>query len=200
MAIDLAAIRTRRNSTVSDDGERALFDCLNDIDTLIAEVERLGSVSGVIQDDMQLLMKALGIAIGARDASPHNVMLDEVIPAACKLRSEVERLQICSIDYHVAVNATDADGVVRCACGSLRSDAADLEPRLEIVKAQNRTLLARTQKRWIPVTERLPEDDADVLAGSRDHVEAAYYSGGAWDHDESFPDPTHWMPLPEPPR
>ena len=61
--------------------------------------------------------------------------------------------------------------------------------------------------RWIPVTERLPDDGQRVLA--YDKVEygiiAAIYSAGTW-YDQILDTTvcpiyiTHWMPLPEPPE
>ena len=63
-------------------------------------------------------------------------------------------------------------------------------------------------ERWIPVTERLPEEWEDVLVWSwSGFCEVAVYLGTpgkwrvCWNHtmleDNSV---THWMPLPEPPK
>lgn len=60
--------------------------------------------------------------------------------------------------------------------------------------------------RWIPVSERLPEDDSVVLAfmpeGSelKPEVREMYFSDGEWMNDRGhWPEVTHWMPMPEPP-
>lgn len=65
--------------------------------------------------------------------------------------------------------------------------------------------------RWIPVTERLPEDRGDVLVVAYWHERWGVYMGwcaperAAWSvhigiGDRSDIAVTHWMPLPEPPE
>ena len=70
------------------------------------------------------------------------------------------------------------------------------EPSIELVQE------------WISVDDRLPEDDSDVLAYSRNGEEGriypANYAKGVW-FDCIFTTPatdttTHWMPLPLPPK
>ena len=65
-----------------------------------------------------------------------------------------------------------------------------------------------TVQEWISVGDRLPEDDSDVLAYSRNGEEGriypANYAKGVW-FDCIFQTPatdttTHWMHLPEPPK
>lgn len=65
-----------------------------------------------------------------------------------------------------------------------------------------------TVQRWIPVTERLPKDNSNVLAylrmGEEGRIYPAFYAHGMW-FDRVFSNPTtksttHWMPLPEPPK
>ena len=66
-----------------------------------------------------------------------------------------------------------------------------------------------TVQKWIPVTERLPDSERNVLACLRIGEErriylACYLKNGVW-WDCIFSTPatmttTHWMPLPEPPK
>ena len=68
--------------------------------------------------------------------------------------------------------------------------------------------LESTQPKWISVEERLPEYDAKVLVVipryyGRDIRTARLYESGAWligDMSAVGSTPTHWMPLPEPPK
>jgi hypothetical protein len=78
-------------------------------------------------------------------------------------------------------------------------DAADVEPR----------------QRWIPVTERLPEEGNIVMAyqpipswmkSGNGWIRIAVYTGkGEWREEAEYHNRmtlpvTHWMPLPEPPK
>lgn len=62
---------------------------------------------------------------------------------------------------------------------------------------------AEIERRWIPVGERLPEIDQNVLACHSGEVGIShrYVDGWYWDVDEWHKPftPSHWMPLPEPP-
>lgn len=74
---------------------------------------------------------------------------------------------------------------------------------------------AAVERDWISVTDRLPEDDGDVLAIVSGYptpnitledvlVVAAFCEGEGW-YIEEYPDwdnpiITYWMPLPEPPK
>ena len=60
--------------------------------------------------------------------------------------------------------------------------------------------------KWIPVTERLPEQNTRVIGFMAwKGITAIEYQHGKWysiDHLQPLPDEavTHWMPLPQPPK
>ena len=73
----------------------------------------------------------------------------------------------------------------------------------------NRLNLHRQGKigHWIPVTERLPEEEEVVLVWGGASVYTAKrhnkYGGLMWwklNSKQHYCNPTHWMPLPEPPK
>ena len=65
--------------------------------------------------------------------------------------------------------------------------------------------MADAKPKWIPVTERLPEEMKTVLAWTPmgEFSETAMWMGirweKTWDFDTIYT-VTHWMPLPEPPK
>ena len=80
--------------------------------------------------------------------------------------------------------------------------------------ACNMAIAALSARRWIPVTERLPEDGVFVLVCNDDghmmiakHETETYewyykytnYDFDIWDNKEQGP-VQYWMPLPEPPE
>lgn len=77
-----------------------------------------------------------------------------------------------------------------------------------LVMLKNQDANGVTVQKWIPVTERLPEEWVDVLVLSRyGFCEVAVYLGIpgkwriTWNHDLFEVDSiTHWMLLPEPPK
>ena len=90
----------------------------------------------------------------------------------------------------------------------LRGQNEQLREAAALVTKESAELLER---RWIPVTERLPEDRSDVLVVAYWHERWGVYMGWcapervAWSvhigiGDRSDIAVTHWMPLPEPPE
>ena len=58
------------------------------------------------------------------------------------------------------------------------------------------------EPKWIPVTERLPDNDCNCIVFSDGYVkEAHFYYGKFYDPIEDYMryKATHWMPLPSPP-
>ena len=99
----------------------------------------------------------------------------------------------------------------------LTAENADLRKEIEwkdmvITLAQRKQAEAeaerdalREKQRWIPVTERLPDDDATVLTYKNGILEVQKYEKGrnGWSCNGwfwSMANVTHWMPLPEAPE
>jgi len=62
----------------------------------------------------------------------------------------------------------------------------------------------RSERRWIPVSERLPNDDCRVLCWDGTRVSEVHFHARAKESDQWYSfagheSPSHWMPLPEPP-
>ena len=82
-----------------------------------------------------------------------------------------------------------------------RADKNALKLAIEALEKQ------ATQE-WISVNDRLPEDESDVLAYSRNGEEGriypANYAKGVWFDcifaSSANDNTTHWMPIPEPPK
>ena len=57
--------------------------------------------------------------------------------------------------------------------------------------------------KWIPVTERLPENGGSYLvfsSKSKTVFTAHYWKGDRWSNRANGQFITHWMPLPKPPK
>ena len=103
-----------------------------------------------------------------------------------------------------------AAGTMRDADAQLAFEAAgaieELQAQLMYSNDAAKTI-AEKVPRWIPVTERLPEEEEVVLVWGGASVYTAKrhnkYQGLMWwklNSKQHYCNPTHWMPLPEPPE
>src|SRR5690606_23820392 len=81
-----------------------------------------------------------------------------------------------------------------------RDKNAHLHNDLETLRAENKRL--REEHRWIPVTERLPDENIYVLAlaKARSIQEPGYNMQVIHNSAIAFGLFSHWQPLPQPPK
>ena len=70
----------------------------------------------------------------------------------------------------------------------------------EIVRRLSELPSAQPESQWIPVTERLPENDDAVLISHKHGVGKAWWNGRFWSSatKKCYKTVLAWMPLPEP--
>ena len=135
----------------------------------------------------------------------------------CKAKSMMEEDPLpCKLDCKGRLGLYAADLIER-----MTADVADLRKELEwkdmvIALAQRKQAEAeeemdalREKQRWIPVTERLPERDVQVLGWYKDNPFSQYrpevvaWNGNGWVFvyaHRYVTNVTHWMPLPKAPE
>ena len=87
-------------------------------------------------------------------------------------------------------------------------EAADAIEELIAALTASNTVIANSKPHWISVEERLPKYGERVLVFGGFTMYVAYYDknrygGESWHKLNSkshYCNPTHWMPLPEPPK
>lgn len=135
----------------------------------------------------------------------------------CKAKSMMEEDPLpCKLDCKDRLGLDAADLLER-----LTAENADLRKEIEwkdmvIALAQRKQVEAeeerdalREKQRWIPVTERLPERDVQVLGWYKDNPFSQYrpevvaWNGNGWVFvyaHRYVTNVTHWMPLPKAPE
>ena len=93
----------------------------------------------------------------------------------------------------------EADELVKELCGGLNDNHGN-GPRADHLLANGVTV-----QQWISVKDRLPEEGVTVLVcGGRRGVYTAYMNCPDYWHKlnstNHYCNPTHWMPLPQPPK
>jgi hypothetical protein len=123
-------------------------------------------------------------------------MYDDLIKRLNVFRLKEDEYQIIPV-YVSEIIGQAADAIEELR----RSEAVALE---NCADEHNKRLNLEQRMRWIPVTERLPEYNEQVLVYAgffQSYTEVAYYCGEwrfAYD-DTEVAVVYYWMPLPEPP-
>ena len=92
---------------------------------------------------------------------------------------------------------------LRGAAGSLKAALEDAQKSIEVFGQANAALREKVPE-WIPVTEKIPPDQEEVLVLTRSKNGVRNIDKGYWaiDHfiHRGLSAVTHWMPLPELPE
>ena len=98
----------------------------------------------------------------------------------------------------------DFAGIIADAISTITEKTQRIENMETMIEdMEERIAIMTEQGLWIPVTDRLPQDDEDVLVWvNGTHRDMAYRDEGVWYDEEHnhLNNITHWMPLPEPPK
>jgi hypothetical protein len=112
---------------------------------------------------------------------------------------EIERLQKENKELKEFVDATRPTGICEICTSNVISRYEPLQARVQELEQE---------RRWIPVSERLPEEEGEywvcyfydnkTIQGYCDYkLKDGFENALAWDNTEIV---THWQPLPQPPQ
>jgi hypothetical protein len=144
---------------------------------------------------------------------------DDAIAAACELADLAKARRGYDDTMQAVEDITDVVTVLRgVGFSSVAPEAGDSASLLHrvVMAAADEIEHLRNERRWVPVSERLPDRDANVLAvwhdGERRRVSELLFVDYSEPGEPSHPEwvwevqriphslVTHWMPLPEPPE
>ena len=145
---------------------------------------------------------------------------DDAIAAACELADLAKARRGYDDTMQAVEDITDVVTVLRgVGFSSVAPEAGDSASLLHrvVMAAADEIEHLRNERRWIPVSERLPEIDTNVLAAfvdgkRRSRVCEVLFTDFSDEDEPPKPewcddygriphsDVTHWMPLPEPPE
>jgi hypothetical protein len=123
---------------------------------------------------------------------------DDAIAAACELADLAKARRGYDDTMQAGEDITDVVTVLRgVGFSSVAPEAGDSASLLHrvVMAAADEIEHLRSERRWVPVDERLPDQEQRVLVVLNGEAKSAwYYPPGKFQ-----PEITHWMPLPEPP-
>ena len=114
----------------------------------------------------------------------------------------VKALRYCSNDYPCKTCPVELQKDESTCIGVLFKHCID-----QIERDQKEIADLREKQQWIPVTERMPERDIQVIGWYKDNPFSQYrlgvvaWNGNGWIFvyaHRYVTDVTHWMPLPQP--
>jgi hypothetical protein len=99
------------------------------------------------------------------------------------------------VDTDTFISALDALEISQQRIAELEAELAKTKEGLSIA-------VEAMVKRWIPCSEKLPDEGSEVLGTTFfGNVRIYDYFGKSWfSNGRSFDKPTHWMPIPQPPE
>ena len=118
----------------------------------------------------------------------------------------------CGEPEELDINVTPEYKYVNCLTCEARGPYADIGADAILLWNAASNAQERERNRWIPVSEKLPEDEENVLVNITEVdgspvIDFGYYTPGnnafeGWqtNYFMAFGKVTHWRPLPEPPE